>query len=128
MQLDALGVAPDPGADQLGPVEWMAVHDQMHLPAAAVAQQPAQEVDEHRCREHPVNKRNRSRPALEIALGMLTRKRLPVPLMTGVWPTGAHERPAAASECTPISSSHNTTPPETPPAPAGPGSSRGPAR
>jgi len=59
----------------------------------------------------PVNSRNRSRPALEIALTMLTRKRLPVPLITGVWPTGAQERPAAASERTPISSSHNTTPP-----------------
>src|SRR5512132_1239767 len=46
-----------------------------------------------------------------MALIMLTRKRLPVPLMTGVWPTGAHDRPAAASERTPISSSHNTTPP-----------------
>ena len=42
---------------------------------------------------------------------MLTRNRLPVRLMTGVWPTGAQERPAAASERTPISSSHNTTPP-----------------
>jgi hypothetical protein len=59
----------------------------------------------------PVNRRNRSRPALEMALTMLTRKRLPVPLMTGVWPTGAQERPAAASEGTPISSSHNTIPP-----------------
>jgi hypothetical protein len=59
----------------------------------------------------PVNRRNRSSPWLEMALIMLTRKRLPVPLMTGVWPTGAHDRPAAASERTPISSSHNTTPP-----------------
>jgi hypothetical protein len=59
----------------------------------------------------PVNNRNRSRPAPEIALSMLTRNRLPVRLTTGVWPTGAHERPAAASERTPISSSHNTTPP-----------------
>ena len=42
---------------------------------------------------------------------MLTRNRLPVRLMTGVWPTGAHDRPAAASERTPISSSHSTTPP-----------------
>ena len=37
----------------------------------------------------PVNRRNRSRPALEMALTMLTRKRLPVRLMTGVWPTGS---------------------------------------
>jgi hypothetical protein len=59
----------------------------------------------------PTNRRNRSRPALEMALSMLTRKRLPVPLMTGVWPTGAQERPAVASERTPISSSHNTIPP-----------------
>jgi hypothetical protein len=45
-----------------------------------------------------VKRRNRSMPALEIALSMLTRKRLPVPLMTGVWRAGAQERPAAASE------------------------------
>src|SRR5215204_3680849 len=59
----------------------------------------------------PTNSRNRSIPALETALIMLTLNRLPVRLMTGVWPTGAHDRPAAASERTPISSSHNTTPP-----------------
>jgi hypothetical protein len=33
-------------------------------------------------------------------------------LTTGVCPIGAHDRPAAASERTPISSSHNTTPPD----------------
>jgi hypothetical protein len=46
----------------------------------------------------PVKRRNRSRPALEMALSMLTRNRLPVPLTTGVWPTGAQDRPAAASD------------------------------
>jgi hypothetical protein len=59
----------------------------------------------------PVKRRNRSIPALETALIMLIRNRLPVRLMTGVWPTGAQDRPAAASERTPISSSHNTIPP-----------------
>jgi hypothetical protein len=59
----------------------------------------------------PVKRRNRSIPALETALIMLARNRLPVPLMTGVWPTGAQDRPAAASERTPISSSHSTIPP-----------------
>ncbi len=42
---------------------------------------------------------------------MFTRNRLLVRLTTGVCPIGAHDRPAAVSECTPISSSHNTTPP-----------------
>ena len=59
----------------------------------------------------PTNSRNRNIPALEIALIMLTRNRLPIRLTTGVCPTGAQERPAAASERTPISSSHNLTPP-----------------
>src|SRR5688572_9942687 len=61
--------------------------------------------------DEPVNKRNRSRPALAIALIMFTRNRLPVRVITGLWPTGAHDRPAAASERTSSSSSHNTTPP-----------------
>jgi hypothetical protein len=81
------------------------------LAPAAIAQQPAQEVDEHRAVERAHNSRNPSIPWLEMALIMLTRNHLPVRLMTGVWPTGAQERPAAASEPTPISSSHNTTPP-----------------
>src|SRR6266487_260664 len=59
----------------------------------------------------PVNSRNRSSPSPEIALSRFTPNRLPVRLMTGVWPTGAHERPAAASDRTPISSSYSTTPP-----------------
>jgi hypothetical protein len=59
----------------------------------------------------PVNRRNRRIPALEMTLSMLTRKRLPVPLMTGVCPTGAHERPAAASDRTPSHLSHHTSPP-----------------
>jgi hypothetical protein len=101
-----------PGADQLGVVSRVAVHDPVHLPPAAVTQQPAPKVDEHRSRERPGNNRNRSRPAVEIALSMLTRNGLPVRLTTGVGPTGAHDRPAAASERTPpLSSSHNTTPP-----------------
>ena len=59
----------------------------------------------------PTTSRNRSIPALETALIMLTRNRPPVRLMTGVWPTGAQDRPAVASDRIPISSSHNTTPP-----------------
>ena len=113
VQLNALGMAANPGADQLGPMHRMAVHDQVHPPATAIAQQPAQEIDEHRSVERAHNSWNRSSPALEMALIMLTRNRLPVRLMTGVWPTGAQERPAAASERTPISSSH------TPALPAG---------
>ena len=62
-------------------------------------------------RKDPVKRRNRSIPALETALIMLTRNRLPVRFITGVWPTGAQERPAAASDRIPISSSHNTIPP-----------------
>ena len=42
MQLDPLGVPGDPGADQLGPVHRMPIHDQVHLPLRAIAQQPAQ--------------------------------------------------------------------------------------
>src|SRR6266511_102702 len=42
----------------------------------------------------PSNSRNRSRPWLEIALIRFTPNRLPVRLITGVWPTGAHDRPA----------------------------------
>src|SRR5215207_2509812 len=104
-------MASTPGLDQLGPVHRMAVHDQVDLPAGAIAQQPTQEGNEHRPGERPDKRRNRSIPALETALSMLTRNRLPVPLMTGVWPTGAHDRPAAASDRIPISSSHSTTPP-----------------
>jgi hypothetical protein len=48
VQLDAVGVAPNSGADQLGAVHRMPVHDQVHPLAAAIAQQPPQEVDEHR--------------------------------------------------------------------------------
>ena len=40
----------------------------------------------------PVKRRNRNLPALEMALIMLTRKRLPVPLIRGL----AHRRPGAA--------------------------------
>jgi hypothetical protein len=111
VELDPLGMPPNPGADQLGVVHRMAIHDQVDLPSTAIAQQPAEEVDEHRPLKDPVNSRNRNLPALEIALSMLTPNRLPVRLITGVCPIGAHDRPAAASERTPISSSHNTTPP-----------------
>ena len=38
--------------------------------------------------------RNLSVPVLEIAAIMFALKRLPVPLVTGVLPTGAHVRPA----------------------------------
>ena len=37
VQLDALGMAPNPGADQLGAVHGMAVHNQMHPPPTAIA-------------------------------------------------------------------------------------------
>jgi len=37
VQLDALGMPPNPGADQLGAVHRMAVHDQVHLPLGAIA-------------------------------------------------------------------------------------------
>jgi hypothetical protein len=37
VQLDPLGVAPDPGTDRLGPVHGMPIHDQVDLPAAAIA-------------------------------------------------------------------------------------------
>ena len=70
-------------------------------------QQPTQEVEQDRTRER-LQQAEPQQPALDIALIMLTRNRLPVRLITGVWPTGAHDRPAAASE-RPISSSHNTT-------------------
>src|SRR4051794_4144138 len=48
--------------------------------------------------------RKRSVPVLEIAAIMLALKRLPVPLVTGVWPIGAHVRPALWSERRPDSS------------------------
>ena|SRR5678815_5163157 len=47
VQLDPLGVASNPGADQLGPVHGMAIHDQVDLAPAAITEQPTQEVDEH---------------------------------------------------------------------------------
>src|SRR5215207_7423128 len=53
VQLDLVGVASDPGADKLGPVHWMAVHDQVDLPPAEIAQQPTQEVDEDPAAERP---------------------------------------------------------------------------
>ena len=53
VQLDALAMAADPGADRLGPVHGMAIHDQVHLPPAAIPEQPAEEVDEHRAAEGP---------------------------------------------------------------------------
>ena len=59
----------------------------------------------------PTPSRNHSIPALELAPLMLTRNRLPVPLTTGGWPTGAHDRPVAASQRPPSSSSHSTSPP-----------------
>ena len=37
VQLDLVGVASNPGADQLGPVHRMAVHDQVHLSPLAIA-------------------------------------------------------------------------------------------
>jgi len=37
VQLDLVGVASNPGADQPGPVHRMAVHDQVDLPPAAIA-------------------------------------------------------------------------------------------
>jgi hypothetical protein len=37
VQLDPVGMAPNPGADRLGPVHRMAIHDQMDLPPAAIA-------------------------------------------------------------------------------------------
>jgi hypothetical protein len=104
---------PHPPADQLGAVHRMPVNNQVHLPPDQLPQQPAQEVDEHRAGQRPENSRNRSSPPSEIALIMFTRNRLPVRLMTGVWPTGAHDCPAAWSERTPSSSSpqhHPTLP------------------
>ena len=53
MQLDPLGMSSNPGADQLGPMHRMAVHDQVHPPPAAIAQQPAEEVDEDGSGEGP---------------------------------------------------------------------------
>ena len=117
VQLDPLGMATNPGADQLGVVHRMPIQDQVHLASTAIAQQPTQEVGEHRTSvntgplQDPTTSRNRNLPAVEMALSMLTRNRLPVRLLTGVWPTGAQERPAAASQRTPSSSSHSTTPP-----------------
>jgi hypothetical protein len=107
VQLDALGMASNPAADRLGPVHPMAIHDQVDLLPAPIAQQPTNTGP----LKAPTNSRNQSIPALEMALIMLTRNRLPVPLMTGVWPTGAHDRPAAASDRTPSSSRHTTIPP-----------------
>jgi hypothetical protein len=53
VQLDPLGMPPNPGADQLGAMHRMAIHDQVHLPPGAITQQPTQEVDEHRPGERP---------------------------------------------------------------------------
>jgi hypothetical protein len=36
VQLDAVGMAPNPGADQLGPVYRMPIHDQVDLSLAAI--------------------------------------------------------------------------------------------
>ena len=84
VQLDLVGVASQPGTDQPGPVYRMASHDQVDLPPAAIPEQPTQKVDEHPTAERPDNRRNRNLPALEMTLSMVTRNRLPVPLMTGV--------------------------------------------
>ena len=64
------GTPPNPGADQLGPVRRMPIDNQVDLPSAAIAEQPAQKVDEHRAAERPHNSRNRSIPWLEMALIM----------------------------------------------------------
>jgi hypothetical protein len=88
----------------------MPVHDQVHLGATAIAHQPAEEVDDHRAVEGPHKQPEPQHPSVGDGADMVTRNRLPVPLLTGVWPTGAQERPAAASEPTPISSSHRTSP------------------
>src|SRR4051794_4757800 len=48
--------------------------------------------------------RKRSVPVLEMAAIMLAVKRLPVPVVTGVWPIGAQVRPALWSERRPDSS------------------------
>jgi hypothetical protein len=53
LQLDPVGMTSHPGADQLGPVHRMAIHDQMDLPAGAIAQQPTQKVDEDPAGERP---------------------------------------------------------------------------
>jgi hypothetical protein len=37
VQLDPLGMSSNPGADQLGPMHGVAVHDQVDLPPAAIA-------------------------------------------------------------------------------------------
>jgi hypothetical protein len=71
-QLDALGLPPNPGADQLGPGHQMAVHDQVHLSALAIAEPSAQQVDAHRPGERPGDQADRSRPWLAMALIMLT--------------------------------------------------------
>jgi hypothetical protein len=93
MQLDLLGMAPHPGADQLGPVHPMAIHDQMDLPASAIAQQPTRKSTKTRPVNDPVKRRNRSIPALETALIMVTRNRLPVPLITGSGPPAPRSVP-----------------------------------
>ena len=36
VQLDPVGVAPDPGADRLGPVHRMPIHDQVDPPPATI--------------------------------------------------------------------------------------------
>jgi hypothetical protein len=53
VQPDPLGMAPNEGADQLGPVHRVPIHDQVDLASATIAQQPAQEVNEHHPGERP---------------------------------------------------------------------------
>jgi hypothetical protein len=92
VQLDPVGMAPDPGADRRctgcpSTIRWTL------RPSQSRSSRPRKSMNTAPVND-PVKSRNRSIPALEMALIMLTRKRLPVPLMTGVWPTGAQDRPA----------------------------------
>ena len=73
----------------------MPVNDQDDLASLAVLDQTLDEVEEQRSGETLIKARKRSVPVFETAAIMFVLKRLlPVPLVTGVCPTGAHVRPA----------------------------------
>src|SRR5881396_2699419 len=66
VELDPLGMPPNPGADQLGVVHRMAIHDQVDLPSTAIASSRPRKSMNTGPLKDPVNSRNRNLPALEM--------------------------------------------------------------
>ena len=75
LQLDLLGVSLDPCFDLFGAVHGMAVEDQDDLLSRALADQTAQEVDEHGGDEFLLQHPEGRCPLFEIALITFVPKR-----------------------------------------------------